>query len=323
MKAILYPDYGPPERLQLRDVDKPTPEGNQVLVKVRAAAANPLDWHLMRGAPLLVRFQSGLFKPKNARLGADLAGTVQAVGPEVTRFRPGDEVFGCGRGAFAEYACVSERVLVLKPTNVTFEQAAAAPVAGLTALQGMRDEGRMQSGQRVLVNGASGGVGTFAVQLAKAFGTEVTGVCSTRNLDLIRSIGADHVIDYTQEDFSRSGPYDLVFDAVGNRAVADYKRALTPQGICVIAGFTTLPRLLAHVLRGAWASRTGTQQIGLMGTAQPNQSDMVAIQELLETGKVTPVIDRRYPLDETAEAIRYLETGHARGKVIIVLEPHG
>jgi len=322
MKAILCPDYGPPERLQLRDVDKPTPEGDQVLVRVRAAAANPLDWHLMRGAPFLVRFQSGLFKPKDARLGADLAGTVEAVGPEAAQFQPGDAVFGSiGRGALAEYACARETAFAPKPAGVTFEGAASVPVVGFTALQGLRDAGRIEAGQKVLVNGASGGVGTFAVQLAKAFEAEVTGVCSARNLELVRSIGADRVIDYTREDFTESGPYDLLFDAVGNRAVADYKRALTPQGICVIAGFTTLPRLFGHVVGGAWTSRRGERRIGLMETARPNQADLIVIKELLEAGKVAPVIDRRHPLDETAEAIRYLETGRARGKVIVTLEP--
>ncbi len=323
MKAIVYTEYGSPDVLQLKEVEKPTPKDNQVLVKVHAASANPLDWHRMRGAPFLARLGEGLRKPKNPRLGADVAGRVEAVGSSVTQFQAGDEVFGCVTGAFADYICVRETALALKPANLSFEQAAAVPVVAFTALQGLRDTGHIQSGQKVLVNGASGGVGTFAVQLAKSFGAAVTGVCSTRNVDLVRSIGADHVIDYTQEDFTRGGPsYDLIYDAVGNRSVAAYKRALKPQGTCVIAGFTTFPRLLEHVVVGAWMSKTGNRKIGLMGVAKANQKDLLFVKELLEAGKVVPVIDKRYPLSETAEAIRYLEERHARGKVIIVVEPN-
>jgi len=274
----------------------------------------------MRGSPFLARLGGGLRKPKDPRLGVDIAGRVEAVGNNVTRFLPGNEVFGTVKGGFAEYACAREDRLALKPTNISFEEAAAAPVVAFTALQGLRDKGKIQHGQKVLVNGASGGVGTFAVQIAKSFGTEVTGVCSTRNLDMVRSIGADHVIDYTREDFTKNGQrYDQIYDAVGNRSVSDYKRALRHQGICVIAGFSTLSRLFEHVVLGSLLSTTGNKRIGLMGLAKPNQKDLVFVKELLESGKVVPVIDRRYPLSETAEAIRYLEGRHARGKVIITV----
>lgn len=319
MKAIVYPTYGSPDVLELQDIDKPTPQDNQVLVKVHAAAANPLDWHRMRGAPFLVRLSDGLRKPKNPRLGADMAGRVEAVGRAVTAFQPGDDVFGeIGAGGFAEYVCVKEAALVSKPANLSFAAAAAAPVAALTALQGLRNHGKLQSGQKVLINGASGGVGTFTVQMAKAFGAEVTGVCSTRNLELVRKLGADHVIDYTQTDFTKTGQrYDLIFDAVGNQSVAAYRRALAPQGIGVVAGFTTLARMFPIMLFGSW----GQQKISAF-LAQPNQSDLLVIKELLETGKVDPVIDRCYPLAETAAAIRYLETARARGKVIITIAEH-
>lgn len=318
MKAIVYTTYGSPDVLQLKDIEKPTPKDNQVLVKVHAASANPADWHLMRAEPFLARFANGLLKPKNTRLGADLAGRIEAVGSNVTRFRIGDAVFGelplDAMGSFAEYVCISEELLALKPDKLTFEQAAAVPLAAFTALQGLRDKGQIRPGQRVLVNGASGGVGTFAVQIAKSFGTEVTGVCSTRNLDLVRSIGADHVIDYTQTDFTNTGQrYDLIFDAIGNRSVSDLKRALTPNGMCSVAGFTRLSRLFQTMFFGG-------KNVGLMETAKANQADLVFIQGLLEAGKVVPVIDRRYPLSETAEAIRYLEAGHARGKVIVTIE---
>jgi NADPH:quinone reductase-like Zn-dependent oxidoreductase len=321
MKAVVYTEYGSPDVLKLEEIEKPTPQDNQVLVKVYAASANPLDWHRMRGAPFLARLGEGLAKPKNPRIGADLAGRVEAVGNSVTQFQPDDEVFGCVTGAFAEYVCARETAFALKPTNLSFEEAASVPVVAFTALQGLRDTGHIQSGQKVLVNGASGGVGTFAVQLAKSFGAEVTGVCSTRNVEMVRSIGADHVIDYTREDFTKKGQfYDLIYDAVGNRSVAGYKRVLKPQGRCVIAGFTTLPRLFEHIVVGAWTSKTGNRKIGLMGISKPNQKDLVFIKELLEAGKVVSVIDRRYPLTETAEAIRYLEAGHAQGKVIITVE---
>ena len=317
MKAIVYTKYGSPDVLQLKEVEKPAPKADEVLVKVHAASANPADWHLMRAEPFLARFANGLLKPKNTRLGADVAGSVEAVGSNVTQFKVGDDVFGemalDTLGCFAEYVCAPEDLVALKPANLTFEQAAAVPLAAFTALQGLRDKGQIRPGQKVLINGASGGVGTFAVQIAKSFGTEVTGVCSTRNVELVRSIGADHVIDYTQVDFTQNGQqYDLIFDAVGNRSVADIRRALSPTGICSVAGFTSLSRLFQVMLLGG-------KKIGLMETAKTNQKDLLIIKELLETDKVVPVIDRRYPLAETAEAIRYLETGRARGKVIITV----
>ena len=325
MKAIVYEKYGPPDVLQLKEVEKPTPKDDEVLIKVHAASANPADWHLLRATPFLARLAVGLLKPKYKILGSDIAGRVDAVGRNVKQFHPGDEVFGdrfaCGWGGFAEYVAVAENRIALKPANLTFEEAAAVPLAAFTALQGLRDKGQIQSGQKVLINGASGGVGTFAVQTAKSFGAEVTGVCSTRNVDMVRSIGADHVIDYTQEDFTKNGQtYDLVYCAVGNRSAADYKRALNPGGICVVAGFTTMSHMLFQVVfLGAWVSMTGSKTIGAMGTVMPNKEDLVFIKELLEIGKVVPVIDRRYPLSETAEAIRYLEEGHAQGKVVITV----
>ena len=321
MKAIVYTTYGSPDVLELKEIEKPTPKANEVLVRVHAASANPADWHLMRGEPFLARFANGLLKPKNTRLGADVAGRVEAVGSNVTQLHVGDLVFGelplNALGSFAEYVTAPEALLAVKPAQLTCEQAAAVPLAAFTALQGLRDKGKLQPGQKVLINGASGGVGTFAVQIAKAFGAaEVTGVCSTRNLDLVRSLGADQVIDYTQTDFTSTGQrYDLIFDAVGNRSVADLKRALTPNGIGSIAGFTSLARLFQHMLLGG-------KKIGLMETAKANQKDLLILKELLESGKVVPVIDRRFPLAQTADAIRYLETGRARGKVIIVVEPN-
>jgi len=321
MKAILLTKYGSPDVLQFKEVEKPVPNDGEILVKIRAASTNPLDWHLMRGAPFLARLAGGLRKPKDPRLGADFAGRVEAVGNNVTQFQPGDEVFGVYTGSFAEYVSVPENRVVLKPTTSSFEEAAAIPVAAITALQGLRDTGHIHSGQKVLVNGASGGVGTFAVQIARSYGTEVTGVCSTRNVDLVRSIGADHVIDYTQEDFTRNGRrYDLIYDAVGNRSVSDYKRALNPEGMCVIAGFQNLPRLFEHMVLGPLRSKTGDKKVGLMGIAKPNQKDLVYVKELVEARKVVPVIDRCYALREVPEALRYLEAGHARGKVVITNE---
>ena len=321
MKAIVYTKYGSPDVLQFKEVEKPAPTDGQILVKIYAASANPLDWHLMRASPFLARLAGGLRKPKDPRLGADFAGRVEAVGANVAQFQPGDEVFGASTGAFAEYICVAESEVALKPANLSFEQAAAVPVAATTALQGLRDTGQIHTGQRVLVNGASGGVGTFAVQIARAFGTEVTGVCSTRNLDMVRSIGADHAIDYMKEDFTHTGQhYDLIYDAVGNSSVSAYRRALNPCGTCVVAGFTSLPRLFEHMLIGPLRSKIGDKKVGLMGTAQIKQKDLVSLRELLEAGKVTPVIDRRYSLREVPEAIRYLEAKHARGKVVITVD---
>src|SRR5881275_155120 len=322
MKAIVNTHYGSPDVLQLKEVEKPAPSDHEVLVKVLAASAAAGDWRLLRAQPFLVRFTYGLLKPKHTILGAAFAGRVEAVGRNVTQFQPGDEVFGdlskCGFGAFAEYVSVPEKAVALKPTRLTFEEAATVPVSAVTALQGLRDQGHIQPGQKVLINGASGGVGTFAVQIAKAFGTEVTAVCSTGKMEMVRSIGADHVIDYTQEDFTQNGQrYDLIFDAVGNRSVSDCKRALSPNGICAVAGFTTLSHLFQVLVLGSWVSRTGRKKIGLMKTANPNKKDLLFIKELLEAGKVVPVIDRTYPLSEVPEAIRYLEAGHAKGKVVI------
>jgi NADPH:quinone reductase-like Zn-dependent oxidoreductase len=323
MKAILFAQYGSPDVLQLAQVERPTPNEDQVLVKVVAAAANPLDWHGMRGEPFIARMGNGIRRPKDQRLGADIAGRVEAIGKNVTEFKPGDEVFGAvGAGGFAEYVCTPEKNLALKPGNVSFEAAAATPVVGFTAIQGFRHAGGIRAGQKVLINGAAGGIGTFAVQFARSCGAEVTGVSSTRNLDLVRSIGADHVVDYTRADFAGNvNGYDLIYDSIGNRSVFDYRRALKPGGICVIAGFTSLPRLFEHMLLGPLVSRRGDKKVGLMAISNADKNDLILIKELLETGKVVPVIDRRYPLSETAEAIRYLETLHARGKVIINVEP--
>ncbi len=323
MKAIVIEKYGSPDVLQFKEVERPTPKDNQVLVRVQAASANPLDWHLMRGEPFIARLMgTGLLKPKSSKVGADVAGRVEAVGKDVTQFKPGDEVFGTCNGSFAEYACAREDRLALKPANVSFEEAAAIPVAAITALQGLRDKGQIQPGQKVLVNGASGGVGTFAVQIAKSYGTEVTGVCSTRNLDLVRKIGADHVVDYTQEDFTKNEQqrYDLIFDAVGNRSVSDYKRALKPGGTCAVAGFSSMSRMFEHSALGPLRSKTGNKKVGGMGMAKINQNDLVFLKQLVETQKVRPVIDRHYRLSETADAIRYLEAGHAQGKVVITVE---
>ena len=319
MKAIIFPKYGSPDVLQLVEIEKPTPNENQVLVKIIAAAANPLDWHRMRGEPFLARMGEGLRTPKNPKLGADIAGVVEASGKNVSEFKPGDEVFGAvGAGGFAEYVCTREKNLALKPANISFEAAAAAPVVAYTAIQGFRHAGGIRAGQSVLVNGAAGGIGTFAVQYAKSCGAEVTGVCSTRNLEMVRSIGADHAIDYTRQDFTRTGQqYDLIYCAIGNRSAFDYARALKPKGVCVIAGFTSLPLLFGNMILGPLVSKITGKKVGGMGMSNADKNDLLTIKELLETGKVTPVIDRRYPLRETAEAIRYLETSHARGKVII------
>jgi NADPH:quinone reductase-like Zn-dependent oxidoreductase len=318
MKAILYTQYGPPDVLQLKEIEKPTPKENQVLVKVHAASVNALDWRRFTMPPILARLmEGGLLKPKNPKLGADVAGTVEAVGSNVTEFKPGDEVFGVAPGAFAEYACNGASKFALKPANVSFEAAAAVPVAALTALQGIRYAGGIRPGQKVLIQGASGGVGTFAVQLAKSFGAEVTAVCRTRNLDMAHSIGADHVIDYTRKDFTKNGQrYDLIFAVNGYHSLLDYKRALSPQGIYVCAG-GTLPQFFQAMLLGSLMSRNGGKKMGSMGIAKVNQDDLVYLGELLEAGKIVPVIDRSYPLSEIAEAMRYVEDTHAQGKVVI------
>ena len=321
MKAILFEKYGSPDVLQLADVAKPTPKENEVLVKVHAAGTNPLDWHKMRGAPVLVRLTDGLLKPKDNRLGADVAGVVEAVGSEVNSFKVGDAVFGeRGVGGFAEYVCVPEKLLAHKPDNLTFAEAASVPVAALTALQSLRDSGNVQAGQSVLINGASGGVGTFMVQLAKHFGAEVTAVCSTRNIKLVQKLGADHVIDYTKEKLVGNGrQYDIVQDNVGNLTAAQFRKLLKPQGIGVMVGFTTIRRMLGNVLAGRWSALRGGPTISPM-LAQPNKEDMELLHELLAENVLNPIIDRCYPLAETAEAIRYLETGRARGKVVISME---
>ena len=320
MKAIVYCDYGSPEVLKLETVEKPAPADDQVLVKVRAASVNPLDWHYMRGQPYLMRFGAGLRKPKVTRIGVDYAGTVEAVGKNVNRFKAGDEVFGGRTGAFGEYVLVrQDRAIALKPTNVTFEQAASVGVAGITALQGLRDKGKLQPGQKVLINGASGGVGTFAVQIAKSLGAEVTGVCSTRNVDMVRSIGADHVSDYTKEDYTNGTQrYDLILDNVSNHSLLENKRVLTPNGKYIMVGgpsgrwLDPIPRLIAALV----LSRFVSQDIGLF-LAELNQADLDVLRELMQSGKVKPVIDRRYTLSQASEAVRYVEAGHARGKVII------
>ena len=323
MRAIVYTEYGSPDVLQFTEVAKPTPKADEVLIRVLAASVNPLDWHFMRGTPYLVRIMAGLRKPKVTRLGVDVAGQVEAVGENLTQFQPGDEVFGGCKGAFAEYVCASERSFVLKPANVTFEQAAAVNVAAISALQGLRDKGQIQRGQKVLINGAAGGVGTFAVQIAKAFGADVTGVCSTRNVDMVRSIGADEVVDYTQEDFTKSGQrYDLILDMIGNHSFSERRSALAPKGTLVLVGgpdegrwLGPLPGLLKTVV----LSRFVSQKL-LPFLAHLSKDDLIVMRELLESGKVAPVIDRSYPLSDVPEAIRYLEEGHARGKVVIAME---
>jgi NADPH:quinone reductase-like Zn-dependent oxidoreductase len=325
MKAIVHHIYGSPDVLGLEEVEKPTPGDDDVLIKIHAASANPWDWHHLRADPFLVRLMGeGFLKPKHKILGADIAGRVEAVGRSVRQFQPGDEVFGdisdYSGGGFAEYACAPVDALVPKPAGVTFEEAATAPMAAGSVLRGLREMGRILPGHKVLVNGASGGVGTFAVQITKSFGAEVTGVCGTRNLDMVRSIGAAHVIDYTREDFTRKGQhYDMILDAVGNRSVRDYKRALSPNGVCAIIGFSSLRLLFQAALLGPWISMTGNKKIGLVSAKMHNQ-DLVVLKELFEARKVVPVIDRRYTLSEVAEAIRYLEKGHARGKVVVTVE---
>jgi NADPH:quinone reductase-like Zn-dependent oxidoreductase len=323
MKAIVYTEYGPPDVLHLEDVEKPTPKDNEVLVKVHAASVNAADWHLLSADIFLVRLMTGLLKPKYKILGAAVAGRVEEVGRNVKEFQPGDEVFGdlsgCGWGGFAEYVSAPESAVVLKPASVTFEEAAAVPVAAVTALQGLRDKGQIQPGQKVLINGASGGVGTFAVQIAQSFGAEVTAVCSTKNVDMARSIGADQVIDYTQEDFTQNGQrYDLILAANGYHSIFDYKRALSPKGRYVMTG-GSLAQMFQAMLLGPWISMTGSKKMGNV-MAKPNKKDLAFIKELLETGKVKPVIDRCYPLSEVPEALRYLGEGHARGKVVITVD---
>ena len=325
MKAIVCPKYGSPDVLRLQEVAKPAPQDDEVLIKIHAASINSRDWHLMRANPFFVRLVPGGFlQPKNKVLGADVAGRVEAIGSHVKQLEPGDDVFGylpsaTGRGTFAEYVCAKENLITLKPANLTYEQAAAVPVAALTALQGLRDKGNIQPGQKVLIQGASGGVGTFAVQIAKAFGAEVTAVCSTRNLDMVRSLGAEHVIDYTREDFTRNGKhYDLILAVNGYHPIADYLRALSPEGSYIVAGGSML-QLFQAAGQGRRNLKTGRQKTYVVSLVQ-SQKDLLAMKELLESGKVVPVIDGCYPLSETAEALRYFENVHPKGKVVITVE---
>ncbi len=318
MKAIAYYKYGSPDVLKLEEVEKPAPKDDEVLVKIHAASVNAYDWHFLTADIFLIRLMAGgLLRPKNPRLGGDIAGRVEAVGKNIQQFRPGDEVFGSiGHGGFAEYAVAPERRLALKPANLSFEAAAAVPVAALTALQGLRDCGKIQAGQKVLINGAAGGVGTFAVQIAKAFRAEVTAVCSTRNVEQARTLGADQVIDYTKENFTQSGrQYDLIFAANGYHSLAAYKRALTPRGIYVMAGGKPA-QLFEGMLLANWLSEKDGRKLGGVA-AKIDQNDLYTLKELLEAGTIVPTIDKRYPLNEVPEALRYLGTNHARGKIVI------
>ena len=322
MKAILVPKYGSSDVLQTAEIEKPTPKENQVLIKVHASSINAVDYRTMRANPFFIRLMGdGFLKPKNPRLGSDVAGTVEAVGENVRQFRPGDQVFGCAHGAFAEYVLARESYVALKPANRSFEQAAALPVGALTALQGLRDTGGIKPGQKVLIQGASGAVGMFAVQLAKFFAAEVTAVCSTRNLEMVRSLGADHLIDYTREDFTQKPQrYDLIFAVNGYHSLASYKRVLTPQGKYVCAG-GTMPQIFQALLLGSWMSKDGGKKLGSMGISKVKQEDLVTLGKLLEVGDIIPFIDRGYPLEQTAEAIRYVEDIHPQGKVVITVEP--
>ena len=326
MKAIVYCQYGSPDVLKFEDVEKPVPNDNQVLIKVRAASLNAFDVYLIRDS-WLGRLIFGLRKPRDTRLGQDIAGQVEAVGKNVTQFKPGDEVFGICRGALAEYACASERALIMKPPNVPFEQAASLPLAGLTALQGLR-EGKIQPGQKVLINGATGGVGTFAVQIAKSFGAEVTAVCSTRNVDLVRSIGADHVIDYTKEDFTKSDQrYDVIFDNVCNHSFFERRRVLNPKGICVLAGMggagvkgsEAIGRIAGNLFTARGLSSFTDQKFAQYRTKSSKQ-DLIMLGDLIQAGKLRPVVERTYKLNDAPEALRYLNEGHARGKIVIAVE---
>ena len=327
MKAIVRCDYGL-ANLKLEDVEKPIPDDDQILVKIHAVSVNPYDWHFVEGTPYIMRtFGVGLRKPKEIRLGVDFAGTVEAVGKNVTQFKPGDEVFGGRDGAFAEYVCRrAVGAVAPKPAGLTFEQAASINIAGITALQGVRDKGKVQPGQKVLINGASGGVGTFAVQIARSFGAEVTGVCSTRNVELVQSLGADHVIDYTKEDFTKGGQrYDVILDNVGNHSLSEYRRLLTPNGIYVLIGGGGASEQgflggLAKALDAAVYSKFVKQKMGMM-MADPSTKDLTLLADMMQSGKIKPVIDRTYKsLSEVPDAIRYVEEGHARGKVVITVE---
>jgi NADPH:quinone reductase-like Zn-dependent oxidoreductase len=320
MKAIVHHRYGGPDVLELEEIEKPIPADDQILIKVRAASVNPVD-KLFEGSSLLVRMITGLRKPKDPRVGHDVAGQVESVGKNVSAFKEGDEVFGVARGAFAEYACNSEAAFAVKPGNATFEQAAAVPVAGLTALQGLRKKGKVQRGQKVLINGAAGGVGTFAVQIAKVLGADVTAVCSTRNVEMVRSLGADRVIDYTREDFTKgSERYDLIFDCMSNHSLSAYRRILNANGMWIgIGGPAKVWVILIIVLKARVLSWFVSQNFVLF-ISRRSQEDLTCLRELMEAGKVTPVIDRRYTLSEVPDAMRYLKEGHARGKIVITLE---
>jgi NADPH:quinone reductase-like Zn-dependent oxidoreductase len=320
MKAIVFKEYGPPDVLRFDDIAKPTPKDDEVLVEVHAASVNYVDWQVLRGKSFLLRLLNGVRKPKHNVLGDDVAGRIEAIGVNVKEFKPGDEVFGISDfDAFAEYACVKEEYVGLKPANISFEQAAAVPYAGVTALVGLRDKGQIKTGQKVLINGASGGVGTFAVQIAKSFGAEVTGVCSTSKLEMVRSIGADQVIDYTQEDFTKSEQrYDLIFDVAAYRSIFDYRRALNPEGIYILVG-GSMARFSQAMILGPLISMAGSKKLDSLGWAKPNIEDFAYMSELLEGGKVVPYIDRCYPLSEVPEALRYYGGGHAQGKVVITM----
>lgn len=319
MKAVFHKTYGLPEVLTIEEIEKPTPKDDEVLVKVRATSVNPAEWYAMTGL-FIARLGGGLLRPKETRLGTDYAGLVEAVGKDVTRFKVGDEVYGARSGAFAEYVCV-RNIIVPKPPSLTFEQAGAVSIAAVTALQGLRDYGQLQSGQKVLINGASGGVGTFAVQIAKAMGAEVTAVCSPRNVELIRSLGADHVVDYTKEDFTRSGQrYDLLLDIAGSRAWYEYKRALTPAANFVIVGGPKFPVIgpLRHIAAIQLAALGASQKITFF-IAKFNLDDFYLLNEWFESGKVSPVVEKVYPLAQISEAMRHLGAGHAQGKIVVTL----
>jgi NADPH:quinone reductase-like Zn-dependent oxidoreductase len=325
MKAIVSCEYGV-ENLQLRDLEKPMPADNEVLVRVRAASINPADGHMIRDS-WLGRAMGGLRKPKNTRFGTDFAGVVEAVGKDVTNFKPDDEVFGAKNGAVAEYICVkADRAIVMKPSNITLEQAGSVGIAGITALQGLRDKGRIQAGQKVLINGASGGVGTFAVQIAKSFGADVTAVCSTRNVDLVKSIGADRVIDYTKEDFTKTDQrYDMIYDLVGNHSFSERRRILTPNGICVLAGIGGAglhPETMGRIGRNFWNAFLSnfSKQKFVFYIAKLTKDDFGVLRDLMQSGKLNPVIDRTYKLEQTVDAVRYMEEGHARGKVVVTVD---